>query len=652
MTVPIRSSLAGSGAISAPALADLLGHWSTPEGPLYRLLSARLARLADTGALTAGLRLPAERDLAAQLSVSRNTVAMAYQTLRDEGMAESRQGSGTRIVPHRTTPAATHRANGFFTNLLESSRVRADLTFAQGECAPQVAAAVADPSSVLSPAKLQAITGSHGYYPLGFPGLRAAIAEMLTARYGVPTAAAEVIVTTGAQQALDLLARDEVLPGGAAIVEEPTFAGMIDILHRAGARLVALPPGDRDDTLDRLVDTHAPALVYLVPTHHNPLGLVMPEEVRRRVVRLASRHPGTTFIDDMVLADLALTDAQRPPPLAALAPRQPNIVTVGSLSKGYWGGLRIGWVRAPASVIARLGATKAVADLGSPPLGQAVAAALISEQHDDIVKWRQDWLRTRYDALTGALAEQLPSWRWPRPEGGSAIWVRIPSGVDAFTQAALRAGVAVLPGRLLTVGSKPSDHLRLAFTADPAVLIDAVATLATVPGAVRGLRWWHPLRLPLAAMEYEYLSVAISSGHAARVLPRWAARAMRDVADGRRSLRAAVHPLGFTCLPVVREGHYGVCVHVWQPGQPRATSTTSQVHAHSWDLVSYVLFGQLRNELPVVTDAGPAHPSARRVLEVRSRGNTDDIVPTPRLVSCEDGDSELAVSDDVYRVPA
>lgn len=127
---------------------------------------------------------------------------------------------------------------------------------------------------------------------------------------------------------------------------------------------------------------------------------------------------------------------------------------------------------------------------------------------------------------------------------------------------------------------------------------------------------------------------------------------MRDVADGRRSLRAAVHPLGFTCLPVVREGHYGVCVHVWQPGQPRATSTTSQVHAHSWDLVSYVLFGQLRNDLPVVTDTDPAHLTARRVLEVRSRGNTDDIVPTSRLVSCEEGDSELAVSDDVYRVPA
>jgi hypothetical protein len=152
-------------------------------------------------------------------------------------------------------------------------------------------------------------------------------------------------------------------------------------------------------------------------------------------------------------------------------------------------------------------------------------------------------------------------------------------------------------------------------------------------------------------MEYEYLSVAIASGRG-DVVPRWATRAMHDVADGRRRLRATVHPLGFTCLPVVREGHYGVCVHVWQPGQPRARSTTSQVHAHSWDLVSYVLFGGLRNELPVVADADAAHPSARRVLEVRSRGNTDDIVPTARLVSCDEGESELAVRDDIYTVKA
>ena len=121
----------GAGIIGAVALADLLGRWPrAADGPLYRLLATRIARLADTGELPAGLRLPPERDLAAALSVSRNTVAAAYQVLRDEGMAESRQGAGTRIVPHRTTPAAVHRANGFFAGLLENSVLDADLTLA------------------------------------------------------------------------------------------------------------------------------------------------------------------------------------------------------------------------------------------------------------------------------------------------------------------------------------------------------------------------------------------------------------------------------------------------------------------------------------------------------------------------------------------
>src|SRR6516225_7613549 len=119
----------------------------------------------------------------AAVSVSRNTVAAAYQVLRDEGMAESRQGAGTRIVPHRTTPAAVHRANGFFAGLLENSVLDADLTLAAVDCAPQVAAALADPSAVL---RAESVTATSGYFPLGWPALRAAIASHLTERLGLP----------------------------------------------------------------------------------------------------------------------------------------------------------------------------------------------------------------------------------------------------------------------------------------------------------------------------------------------------------------------------------------------------------------------------------------------------------------------------------
>src|ERR1700758_2511616 len=150
MTVPINTEVdpAHVPAISPEALADLLGRWPTSDGALYRLLAARIGRLSDTGELPAGVRLPPERTLAASLSVSRNTVALAYQVLRDEGMAASRQGSGTRLVPHRTTPAAVHRANGFFTGLLSAAPAH-DLSVAAVDCAPRVAAVLQDPAAVL-----------------------------------------------------------------------------------------------------------------------------------------------------------------------------------------------------------------------------------------------------------------------------------------------------------------------------------------------------------------------------------------------------------------------------------------------------------------------------------------------------------------------
>ena len=487
-------------------MADLLGRWPAADGPLYRLLAARIARLADTGELSAGLRLPPERDLAAALSVSRNTVAAAYQLLRDEGMAESRQGAATRIVPHRTTPAAVHRANGFFAGLLETSALDADLSVAVVDCAPQVAAALADPASVLDRAALQAATSTSGYFPHGLPALRAAIASHLTGRLGLPADPAQVIVTTGGQQALDLLIRCEVLPGQPVAVEDPTFPGVLDALYRAGARVIGMPAGAGLDPeqLEHVVHTHHPAMVYLIPTHHNPTGLVLPGRHRRRVVRLAAAHPDTLFVDDMTLTELPLGDNPPPLPLAAFGPRQPNLVSVGSLSKLYWGGLRTGWISASPGLIARVAAAKAAADLGSAAFPQAITAALLNDKHDDIVKWRGEWLRARYDALTEALRAALPEWTWPEPDGGLTLWVRLPQPAEpagtppadsgSFAQAALRHGIAVVPGRLLSVSAggsgdgpgRASEYLRLAFTQTPDVLARAAVALASAASGGRG----------------------------------------------------------------------------------------------------------------------------------------------------------------------
>ena len=487
MTVPINTEVDPTLIIGPQALADLLGRWPTADGALYRLLAARIGRLADTGELPAGVRLPPERALAAALSVSRNTVALAYQVLRDEGMAASRQGSGTRLVPHRTTPAAVHRANGFFTGLL-SAAPDFDLSVAAVDCAPQVAAMLNSPGDVLGKSERMLLTRGTGYLPYGLPDLRAAIAWMLTTCHGIPTTADQVLITTGSMQALDLLLRCEVAPGHPVVTEDPTYPGFIDALHRSGARPVGVPPGDMARLADA-VAVHRPALAYLIPTYQNPTGLVLPAAERHEVIALARRHPDITFIDDMTVAELPLSVGQfgakelmdEPPPLAALAPRLPNVVTVGSLSKTYWGGLRTGWVRAPEGIIARLAAAKAAADLGSPAFTQGLVAALIRSSHEQIIADRAGWARQRYAVMSAALSAHLPDWTWSAPAGGLTVWARRPGDADSggFTQAALRRGVAVVPGRLLSVSAERSPWLRLAFTLPPDDLATAVKVLAS-----------------------------------------------------------------------------------------------------------------------------------------------------------------------------
>src|SRR5260370_2981766 len=153
-------------------------------------------------------------------------------------------------------------------------------------------------------------------------------------------------------------------------------------------------------------------------------------------------------------------------------------------------------------------------------------------------------------------------------------------------------------------------------------------------------------------MDYLYLSSAITEGRGTETVPLWSVDILRAIGEGRRELRATVHPLGFTCLPVIREGRYGVCVHAWLPGQATADLTTLPVHAHSWDLASYVLFGRLRNDLPHVVAAQSGAADVWRVLEIRSPGDIADIIPTQRLVHCGPGESALNVRDDAYTLPA
>jgi DNA-binding transcriptional MocR family regulator len=459
-------------------IADLLDWWEQEEGPLSRRLVNGLRRLVEDGFLVNGALLPPERQLAQELAVSRNTVALAYATLRDEGWIEARQGSGTRVATTRTSEAAVHRADGVMATLLrELGNLGIYLTVAAPAAAPIVTRAFADPSSLSIPPG--ALTEGHGYYAAGHPSLRSAVADRLTAQ-GLSTDASQVMITNGAQQALSLLINELIRPGMELAIEEVSYPGLIDLALRSGARTHYLPVGDDGAHLVALqaaCRTGRIGAAFVVPTFQNPTGAVMPVAARRELVDMASEED-FVIVDDRTQADLDHGSAP-PPPLGSFD-QNSRVVTVGAMSKLYWGGLRIGWIRARSSLINRLLGQKSCSDLGTSMPVQVIAAELLSKHYEATHRWRNNQLRHSLDALESALTASMPEAEWVRPTGGPNLWIRLP-GTDAleFSYRAMRHGVAVIAGPLLSARpGRANDHIRVPFFADPKILTEAVARLA------------------------------------------------------------------------------------------------------------------------------------------------------------------------------
>jgi DNA-binding transcriptional MocR family regulator len=304
------------------------------------------------------------------------------------------------------------------------------------------------------------------------------IAERYTGQ-GIHTGPEHVLVTTGAQQALSLLARALLAPGDRVLVEGPSYAGALEAFREQAAILHSLPVGLGN--LAAAAGEQRAALAYVIPTFHNPTGAVLPPLARRALVRAAAAA-GVPLIDDEVLSDLAFPGVQVPPPLAAYAD---GVVSVGSLSKSLWGGQRIGWVRAPEPLIARLARLLAVHDLGGNVPAQLAAAELVPRL-DELSAREAPARQARHDHLRAELARRLPSWDVPPVPGGQTLWVRLPHGDGtSFAQAALRHRVAILPGSSLDASGQSQDYLRLHFVAKPADLTEAVRRLA---GAWRAYR--------------------------------------------------------------------------------------------------------------------------------------------------------------------
>ena len=475
---------------SGPRLAVLLAPSLTTDGPLYRALADALKRAIDRGEVPLGTVLPPERTLARSLSVSRATVVAAYDRLKDEGWLQSRRGSGTWVRrpqdptrPPGVDAVATARLFLSQDGLEQRSGPGERASAADGVIDLSVAALTGSPTveRLLCSATLEevrSLTEHHGYLPQGLRALRERVARRF-AEQGLHTSPDHVVITTGAHQAISLVARQTLAPGATVLVESPTFPGALDVFRRFGARTFPVPMdehGVRIDVLEELAQRAEPRLLYLSPHYQNPTGVVLPEDRRRRVGEIAAERD-IVVIEDLAMGDLALDDAPTPAPIAALVP-EATVHTIGSTAKLFWAGVRVGWIRSPDDWAARMLATKTVADLGTPLLSQLLAGKLL-DHFDEVLAERREQLTPRRDLLCDLVTTHLPDWTFQRPRGGLSLWLTLPHGnADELAEVALRHGVLVVPGPALSVDDGNRRCVRVVYTRPEAELTEGVQRLA------------------------------------------------------------------------------------------------------------------------------------------------------------------------------
>ncbi|MGY5030850.1 MocR-like transcription factor YczR [Streptomyces sp. 900116325] len=440
--------------------------------PAYRHLAQAISALILDGRIALHVRLPAERELATALNTSRATVTAVYDLLRESGYAHSRQGSGTwTALPEGRTPSGITRLLGPRDTAIDLARAapglpEQTLVDALAQVAPRLAEHAHTP----------------GYHPYGLPDLRAAIAERFTRR-GLATVPEQILLTSGAQHALTLVMGLLCRSGDRIMVENPSYPNALEAMRRAHLRTVSVPVTDTGWDIEIVESTlrqAVPQLAYLIPDFHNPTGCLMPDDERVRILRAAQRS-GTWLVIDETLADLAL-DVPAPLPFAAHATPggTGQVITIGSMSKTHWGGLRIGWLRAPSRLVTELAGQRIATDMGGSVLDQLLALALLARA-GELLPPRLEHLREQRAALAAALAEHIPQWIWQLPPGGLSLWVDLGEPIASpLAEHALDYGVRIEGGAYFA--TEPGifeQRLRIPYTTPPDTLREAVRRMAT-----------------------------------------------------------------------------------------------------------------------------------------------------------------------------
>ncbi len=423
------------------------------KSPLFRQLHEQMKGLIDSGVLPKGSRLPATRELAGQLGLNRTTVSAAYALLESEGLIAGHVGRGSFVTggaraAHEPAPASFSRSR--------PSELLFPLEEFRKTCSEVIASD--DAASILQ-------LGS----PSGYPALRRYLLDQAREE-GAARESDDILITSGCQQAFDLLqrvlsrAREQA---DTVLIEDPVYLGVRRVFERAGARLIGVPVGPDGidlDSLERTIARERPRLLCITPNFQNPTGATMPLVRRQDLLRI-TQAAGVIVIENDIYGPLCYEG--EPLPALKHLDQTGDTILLRSFSKVAFPGLRVGWVIARRGLIEELTEAKQWSDLHTDQLSQAVLLRFAEsgrlEQH------RRRMLVAGGERLQAALEaceKYLPAGaRFTRPRGGMSLWIELPEGLDAaeLLPRAEREGVTYLPARYFAVSRPQPNGLRISF---------------------------------------------------------------------------------------------------------------------------------------------------------------------------------------------
>ena len=459
----------------------------TSGTPLYQQICHGLREAILSGELAEGTRLPTERAFAQTLGVNRTTVMNAYNELASEGLIERHVGRGT-IVRRSYVPEPGETFDGDVPSWLfglaegedallgPDARVLSEIA-SMGERKEIISLAAGTPALDMLPAPMLATVfadgllnerqSALGYCPVeGLQSLRRGIAARMRQR-GVAISLQNVLILSGSTQGIGLISRFLLNPGDEVVVEVPTYLGAIQTFRALGARIIGVPmdnEGIRVDLLESILARRHVRFIYTLPTFHNPTGITMSYERRKRLLLLAKRYQ-IPILEDDAYGELFF-EGKEPQPLKAMD-RYEQVLYLSTYSKVLAPGLRVAWLVAPPTMIERLSLHKQVFDLNTNALGQwAVSEMLQRGMVDTHLRTLQQRYQQKRDCMLQAIADYWPDGvRVNHPDGGFHLWCRLPADMRARTllREAAAEQVAFVIGEPFHVDGGGHQHIRLSF---------------------------------------------------------------------------------------------------------------------------------------------------------------------------------------------